>query len=109
MSFWRRKRSSDQAVTAGDTGQVQKAKKGVKRSSPVAMEVKILSIEALDCGLSAAEVGELVGVGSGTIHKWRKDYADGGVQGLCRKASSIAIRKQCSVLEEKIVARRRAC
>jgi transposase len=71
------------------------------------MEVKILALEALDSGLSAQEVGELVGVGSGTIHKWRKDYTDGGVQGLCRKASSIAIRKQCSVLEEKIVARRR--
>jgi transposase InsO family protein len=71
------------------------------------MEVKILALEALDSGLSAIEVGELVGVGSGTIHKWRKDYADGGVQGLCRKASSIAIRKQCSALEEKIVARRR--
>jgi len=71
------------------------------------MEVKILALEALESGLSAIEVGELVGVGSGTIHKWRKDYAEAGVQGLSRKASSIAIRKQCSVLEEKIVARRR--
>jgi transposase InsO family protein len=71
------------------------------------MEIKILALEALDSGLSADEVGELVGVGSGTIHKWRKEYAEGGVQGLCRKSSSIAIRKQCSVLEEKIVARRR--
>jgi transposase InsO family protein len=71
------------------------------------MEVKILALEALDSGLPAIEVGELVGVGSGTIHKWRKDYADGGVQGLCRKASSIGVRKQCSVLEEKIVALRR--
>ncbi len=108
MSFWKRKnQSSDQAPTAGDAGQVQKAKRTIKRSPPLAMEVKILSLEALDSGLSANEVGELVGVGSGTIHKWRKDYADGGVQGLCRKASSIAIRKQCSVLEEKIVARGR--
>jgi transposase InsO family protein len=72
------------------------------------MEVKILAIEALDSGLSANEVGELVGVGSGTIHKWRKDYEESGVQGLCRKASSIATRKQCSVLEEKIVAHRKA-
>jgi transposase InsO family protein len=70
------------------------------------MEVKLLAIEALGAGLSAHEVGELVGVGSSTIHKWHKDYADGGVQGLCRKASSIAVRKQCSVLEEKIVALR---
>jgi transposase len=72
------------------------------------MEVKILAIEALDSGLSSSEVGELVGVGPETIHKWRKDYTESGVQGLCRKASSIATRKQCSVLEEKIVARRRA-
>jgi hypothetical protein len=82
MSFWkRRKQSSDQAPAAGDTGQVQKAKKSVKRSPPLAMEVKILALEALDSGPSAIEVGELVGLGSGTIHKWRKDYADGGVQG----------------------------
>ena len=107
MSFWTRKKSSDVGSSAGDAGQVQKATRTIKRSPPLAMEVKILALEALDSGLSAIEVGELVGVGSGTIHKWRKDYSDGGVQGLCRKASSIAIRKQCSVLEEKIVARRR--
>jgi transposase InsO family protein len=71
------------------------------------MEVKILALDALESGLSAVEVGELVGVGGGTIHAWRREYAEGGVQGLCRKASSIAVRKQCSVLEEKIVARRR--
>jgi transposase InsO family protein len=71
------------------------------------MEVKILAIEALESGLSAQEVGDLVGVGSGTIHKWRKEYAEVGIQGLCRKASSIAVRNQCSVLEEKIVALRR--
>jgi transposase InsO family protein len=52
-------------------------------------------------------VGELVGVGSGTIHKWRKDHEEGGVSALCRKASSISVRKQCSALEEKIVALRR--
>ncbi len=108
MSFWkRRKQSSPSAHSPGDTGQVQKAKRKIKRSPPLAMEVKILALEALDSGLSAAEVGELVGVGAGTIHKWRKDYAEAGVQGLCRKASSIAVRNQCSVLEEKIVALRR--
>jgi transposase InsO family protein len=71
------------------------------------MEIKILAVEALGSGLSPQEVGELVGVCSETIRKWMKDYTEGGVQGLCRKASSIAVRKQCSVLEEKIVARRR--
>jgi transposase InsO family protein len=70
------------------------------------MEVKLLALEALASGLSAQEVGELVGVGSGTIHKWRKDHAEGGVPAMCRKASSIAVRKQCSALEERIVALR---
>jgi len=107
MSFWKRKKQvSEQGLSPGDAGQVQKAKKRIKRSPPLAMEVKILAIEALESGLSAQEVGELVCVGSGTIHKWRRDYAENGVQGLCRKASSIAVRKQCSVLEEKIVALR---
>ena len=91
MSFWKRRK---QAPSPTDAGRVQKAKKTLKRSPPVAMEVKILALEALDSGLSAIEVSELVGVGSGTIHKWRKDYAEAGVQGLCRKASSISIRKQ---------------
>ena len=67
MSFWKRKnQSSDSAFSAGDAGKVQKAKRTIKRSPPLAMEVKILALEALDSGLSAIEVGELVGVGSGT-------------------------------------------
>jgi transposase InsO family protein len=108
MSFWKRKKpSSDEGPGPDDAGQAQKAKKKSKRSPPVAMEVKILAIEALESGLSASEVGELVGVGPSTIHTWRRDYAEAGVQGLCRKASSIAVRKQCSVLEDKIVALRR--
>ena len=61
MSFWkRRKRSPSSSSEAGDSGQAQKAKPKIKRSPPVAMEVKILALEALDSGLSASEVGELV-------------------------------------------------
>ncbi len=108
MQLWKRKRRVfQQGTTPSDAGQVEKAKRTIKRSPPVAMEVKLLAIEALGSGLSANEVGELVGVGPVTIHKWHKDYAEGGVQGLCRKASSIGVRNQCSVLEEKIVALRR--
>jgi transposase InsO family protein len=108
MQFWKRKRRLfQQGATPSDAGQVRKARRTIKRSPPVAMEVKLLAIEAVDSGLSANEVGELVGVSVATIHKWHKDYAEGGVQGLCRKASSIAVRSQCSVLEEKIVALRR--
>ncbi|NIV48148.1 MAG: DDE-type integrase/transposase/recombinase [Gammaproteobacteria bacterium] len=73
----------------------------------MAMEVKLLAIEALEAGLSPDEVAELVSVGTATIYKWRKDHSEGGVQRLCRKASSIAVRGQCTALEQKIVAHRR--
>jgi hypothetical protein len=37
MSFWKRKKKlSEQGLSAGDAGQVQKAKKSGKRSPPVA-------------------------------------------------------------------------
>lgn len=39
-----------------DTGQVQKAKWAVKRSPPVALEVKLLAMEALQSDLSRGEV-----------------------------------------------------
>jgi transposase InsO family protein len=52
-------------------------------------------------------VGELVAVGATTVRAWQKDHAEGGVAGLSRKASSIAVRSQCTVLEEKILALRR--
>lgn len=91
-----------------DTGRAVKSKKTVKRSPPVAMEIKVLAIEALEAGLSAPEVGELAGVIPATVQKWRNQYAEGGVEALARKASSIGVRHQCSVLEERIVAQRKA-
>jgi transposase InsO family protein len=105
MTLWKRiKRVREPA----DAGQVQRPKKTVKRSPPVAMEVKLLALEGLEAGLSAEEVGELAGVSGTTIHKWRSQYAEGGVPAMCRKASSIGVRHQCSVLEEKILAHRQA-
>jgi transposase InsO family protein len=106
MSLWRLGKKAPQP--AADTGRARPAKKSVKRSPPVAMEVKILALEALEAGLSAPEVGELAGVSSTTVQKWRNQYAEGGVEGLVRKASSIGVRQQCSVLEERIVAHRQA-
>jgi transposase InsO family protein len=105
MSLWSfRKKAQERA----DTGRAVKSKKTVKRSPPVAMEVKVLAIEALEAGLSAEEVSELAGVIPATIQKWRNQCAEGGIEALARKASSIGIRNQCSVLEERIVARRNA-
>jgi transposase InsO family protein len=105
MTLWRFKKKLQEPA---DTGRVGKAKKRVKRSPPVAMEVKVLALEALEAGLSAQEAGELAGVSSATIQKWRKEYAEGGVEALARKASSIGVRHQCSVLEERILAERKA-
>ncbi len=60
VASWTRSKQS----SPGDAGQVQMTKRSVKRSPPVAMEIKILALEALDSGLSADAVGELVGVGN---------------------------------------------
>lgn len=89
-----------------DSGQVSKGKRTIKRSPPVAMEVKLLALEGLEAGLSAEEVSELAGVGISTVQKWRAAYTEGGVEGMCRKASSIGVRHQCSALEERILAQR---
>jgi hypothetical protein len=59
MSFWKRKKpSSDEVPGPTDAGQAQKAKKKSKRSPPVAMELKILAIEALDVASSLGFVFE---------------------------------------------------
>lgn len=51
MSFWWRvKRDSGQST---DTGRAQKAKRKIKHSPPVAMEVKVLAIEALGADTTA--------------------------------------------------------
>ncbi len=105
MSLWSFRKK---AKAPTDAVRAEKSKKTIKRSPPVAMEVKVLAIEALEAGLSAEEVGELAGVSPATVQKWRSQYSEGGVEALARKASSIGVRHQCSVLEERILARRKA-
>jgi transposase InsO family protein len=105
MTLWKRIKKIKEPA---DSGQVQKPRKTIKRAPPVAMEVKLLALEGLEAGLSAEEVGELAGVSGTTVGKWRSQYAEGGVQGMCRRASSIGVRHQCSALEEKILAHRKA-
>jgi transposase InsO family protein len=106
MAFLRFKKKRAQAPV--ETGRVGKTKKTIKRASPLSMEVKLLALGALEGGMSAQEVGDLLSLSASTIHNWRVAYTEGGVQGLARKASSIAVRHQCSVLEERIVAQRQA-
>jgi transposase InsO family protein len=107
MRFWKRSTRKDESTRAADTGQVQPARSQSRRSPPVAMEVKLLAVEALESGADRRDVAAVIGVGSSTVGSWHKQYREGGVSGLCRKASSIAVRKQCTKLEEKILAHRR--
>jgi transposase InsO family protein len=105
MAFWKRVKKA-RPVQSPDTGQVKKSRKSVKRSPAVAMEVKVLAIEALDAGLPTKDVAEIVGVAESTLSTWRHQHHEGGVDALCRKASSIAVRHKCTALEERIVAHR---
>ncbi|MCP5120592.1 MAG: transposase, partial [bacterium] len=107
MAFWNRRKKEIQEGVEADSGKVQKSKKAVKRSPPVALEAKLVAIEALESGLSPKDVAEIVGVADGTLAKWRRQQEEGGLSGLCRRASSIAVRHQVSVLDERILAHRR--
>jgi len=105
MAFWNRVKRA-QPDQPPDTGQVRKSKRTIKRSPPVAMEVKVLAIEALEAGLPTRDVSEIVGVAESTLSTWRHQHQEGGVEALCRKASSIAVRHKCTALEERILAHR---
>jgi len=105
MAFWKRPKRKSQTPPP-DTGQVQPARKKRRHSPPVAMEVKLLAIEAIEGGADKKDVATVIGVGSGTLNSWHKQYRDGGVQGLCRRASSISVRKEVTRLEEKILTHR---
>jgi len=103
MRIWRRTRKKAEATGANDTGQVQAARKTRHRSPPVAMEAKLLAIEALEGGADRKDVAKILGIAPVTLGKWHKQYREGGVQGLSRRASSIAVRKQCTQLEQRIL------
>ena len=72
MAFWNRMKRKSQVAEYADSGEVQKSKKAVKRSPPVALEVKLLAIEALESDLPPKDVAEVVGVAEGTLGKWRR-------------------------------------
>ena len=73
----------------------------------VAVEVKRLAVNALDAGLSAAEVSELVGVSPSAVWQWRKRRLGGGEKALIRPATDPGARKICYALEQRIAQMRR--
>ena len=107
MGFWKRatKRSGAASATP-ETGQVQAPRTGGHRAPLQPLEVKLLAIEALENGLGRGEVAPLVGVTPSALSAWHKCYREGGGSAPSRQASSIAMRKQCGKLEERILAHR---
>ena len=108
MAIWNRLKKSKSALAPADTGRAQTAKKTTRRSPPVALEIKLLALEALQTDLTPKDVAAIIGVSAVTIHAWRKQYRDGGIEALYRRPSSIAVRKTFTQLEERILAHRQA-
>jgi transposase InsO family protein len=70
------------------------------------MEVKLAAMEALAAGLSASEVGELIGASKTAINAWRRAYETEGASAFQRMPATPAARKRCKALEERIVTQR---
>ena len=91
MTFPKKPKKKSQ-TPAPDTGQVQAARKTRRRSPPLALEVELLAVEAIENGADKKDVAEVIGIGPSTLAAWYRQYREGGVQGMCRRASSIAVR-----------------
>jgi transposase InsO family protein len=106
MSFWKPTKTKKRESRPPDTGKATPAKKKSHRSPPIAFEAKILAIEAVNSGADQQDISDVLGIKPTTITKWMKIHRDEGLSGLCRKPSSIAVRKQCTELEKRIIAHR---
>jgi transposase InsO family protein len=109
MTFWRPAKTKKKEPEPPDSGQAVRAKKKRKkynRSTPISFEAKVLALEALNCGADREDVAQVLSVKPTTLYKWMKLHRDEGIAGLCRKPSSITVRKQCTELEKRIVAHR---
>ena len=58
MSFWKRTKRKSHCPPA-DTGQVQAARKPRRNTAPVAMEVKVVALEAIEGGADKKDVAAL--------------------------------------------------
>jgi transposase len=100
--FKRGTKPSDRESVAANTRRTTR-----RQSSPAPLEIKLLALEALATGLSRREVAGMVGVATVTLSAWQHRYDTGGLPGLYRKPSSLAVKKSCTLLEQRIVAQRR--
>jgi transposase InsO family protein len=78
-----------------------------KRRKRVGVEVKRLAVNALDAGLSVAEVSELAGVNPVSVMRWCKLHQEGGEKALMGRVRDSGSRKICEALEQRIAQMRR--
>ena len=69
--------------------------------------MKLLSAKALEAGLTAGEVSEIVGAGNSSVTAWAKLFREGGVEALVAKSASTTTRRICEKLERRIEQERR--
>ena len=102
MRLFRRKQQTRKEATTG--------RGTVARRHPTycPMEVKLLALEALQTGLTKAEVADIIGVAPITVSSWQKKYDAEGLPGLYRHPSSKQAVGSCNALEKRIVERRKA-
>jgi len=102
--FWQKKREKSKKKVVASSPESGKKRK--VRGPSVAMEVKLAAVDALASGLNASEVAELIGVSDTTVLKWRRIFDKGGIDAFRRSPSTVAVRKRCKVLEDRIISRR---
>ena len=106
MSFWKPAKAQKTEPRPPDTGQAVPVRKKIHRSPPIAFEAKMLAIEAVSSGADRHDIAKILGINPSTISNWLKVYRDEGIKGLCRKPSNNVLRKQCTELEQRIIAHR---
>jgi len=79
-----------------------------RKATLLPLEVKLLALDALQNGLTQAEVAEIIGVSPVTIASWRKKFDRDGLIGLYRSPSDRKHTASCRALEQRIVERRQA-
>ena len=102
MRLFRRKQQTSKEAATGRGAAVR------RRPILCPMEVKLLALEALQTGLTKAEVADIVGVAPITVSSWQKKYDAEGLPGLYRHPSSKQALARCNALEKRIIERRKA-
>lgn len=98
--FFKRKKKR-QKVKSETKVSSSTARKG-KKKTIVPLEVKLLAMEAIDTGLSAKEVAEMVGVAFSTVSKWCSVWRKSGVDGFIYSGSSQTTRTKTNAIQKRI-------